>query len=119
MSSSSASSSPLECAIVLLGLPLVLVAAVVAFSVTSLTTWEISTTSVRRPSSCPSSYGAGTRHPEENDRARGSDGAPGGPRRIARRLSTSSTRGECIHPPARKCLARESSCTLVSKKFMP
>ena len=39
-----------------------------------------SSTPVRRPSS----HSAGTRDPEENDRARGSDGAPGGPRRITR-----------------------------------
>ena len=48
------------------------------------------------------SYSAWTHHPEDNDRARGSDGSPGGPRPFTRRPSASSARDQCKHPPARQ-----------------
>ena len=70
----------------------------------------------RRPSSYNSAW---THHPEDNDRARGSDGSPGGPRPFTRRPSASSTCGKCIHPPARICLARESSCNELRFNFAP
>ena len=67
----------------------------------------------------PSSYSAWTHHPEDNDRARGSDGSPGSPRPFTRRPSASSARDKCIHPPARACLASESGCNELRLNVMP